>query len=121
MLASVQMRRLAEDDLHSSIVSLSMYWSSLMSASSVFDLDQCFLLVMSAFYPVIRGAGVLKGGHDYAKRQQRRQPDGQLVGRNELDDGSGSDRTGPCVAIRLVTRTRHFLSFVSAESSAMLC
>ena len=23
--------------------------------------------------------------------------------------------------IRLVTRTRHFLSFVSAESSAMLC
>src|SRR5262245_39533654 len=77
-----------------------------MSASSVFDLDQCFLLVMSAFYPVIRGAGVLKGGHDHAKRQQRRQPDRQLVGRNELDDGSGSDRTGPCVAIRLVTRTR---------------
>ena len=70
---------------------------------------------------VNRGAGVLKGGHDYAKRQQRRQPDGQLVGRNELDDGSGSDPTGPCVAIRLVTRTRHFLSFVSAESSAMLC
>jgi len=30
MLASVQMRRLAEDDLHSSIVSLSMYRSSLM-------------------------------------------------------------------------------------------
>src|SRR5262244_580294 len=106
MLASVQMRRLAEDDLHSSIVSLSMYRSSLMSASSVFDLDQRFLLVMSAFELVNRGAGVLKGGHDYAKRQQRRQPDGQLVGRNELDDGSGSDRTGPCVAIRLVTRTR---------------
>jgi hypothetical protein len=49
MLASVQMRRLAEDDLHPSIVSLSMYRSSLMSASSVFDLDQRFLLVMSAF------------------------------------------------------------------------
>jgi hypothetical protein len=30
------------------IVSLSMYRSSLISASSVFDLDQCFLLVMSA-------------------------------------------------------------------------
>ena len=43
MLVSVQMRRLDEDDLHSSIVSLSMYRSSLMSASSVFDLDQCFL------------------------------------------------------------------------------
>ena len=28
------------------------------------------------------------------------------MGRNELDDGSGSDRTGPYVAIRLVTRTR---------------
>ena len=28
------------------------------SASSVFDLDQCFLLVMSAFWPVNRGAGV---------------------------------------------------------------
>ena len=56
--------------------------------------------------PVNRGAGVLKGGRDYAKRQQRRQPDRQLVGRNELDDGSGSDRTGPCMAIRLVTRTR---------------
>ena len=27
-------------------------------ASSVFDLDQCFLLVMSAFWPVNRGAGV---------------------------------------------------------------
>jgi len=77
---------------------------------------------MSAFSPVNRGAGVLKGGHDYAKRQQRRQPDRQLVGGNELDDGSGSDRTDPCVAIRLVTRTRHFLSsgFISAESSAML-
>src|SRR6516164_3949885 len=33
------------------------------------------------------------------------QSDRQLVGRNEPDD--------PCVAIRLVTRTRHFLSFVS--------
>src|SRR6516165_10380671 len=46
----------------------------------------------------------------------------QLVGRNELDDGSGSDRTGPCMAIRLVTRTRHLLSsgFISAESSAMV-
>ena len=77
---------------------------------------------MSAFSPVNRGAGVLKGGHDYAKRQQRRQPDRQLVGRNELDDGSGSVRTGPCMAIRLVTRTRHLLSgFVSAESFAMLC
>src|SRR5215475_15925055 len=43
---------------------------------------------------VDRGAGVLKGGHDYAKRQQRRQPDGQLGGRNELDDGSGSDLRG---------------------------
>jgi hypothetical protein len=31
------------------IVSLSMYRSSLISASSVFDLDQCFLPVMSAF------------------------------------------------------------------------
>ena len=73
------------------------------------------LAVMSAFC-------VLKGGRDYAKRQQRRQPDRQLVGGNELDDGSGSDRTDPCVAIRLVTRTRHFLSsgFISAESSAML-
>src|SRR5215831_13316565 len=86
-----------------------MYRSSLMSASSVFDLDQCLLLVMSAFSPVNRRAGVLKGGRDYAKRQQRRQPDRQLVGRNELDDGSGSDRTGPCVAIRPVTRTRHFV------------
>ena len=44
----------------------------------------------------------LKGGHDRAKQQQRRQLDRQLVGRNELDDGSGSDRTGPYVAIRLV-------------------
>src|SRR5215813_2616288 len=85
-----------------------MYRSSLMSASSVFDLDQCLLLVMSAFSPVNRGAGVLKGGHDYAKRQQRRQPDRQLVGRNELDDGSGSDCTGPCIAIRLVTRALTF-------------
>ena len=78
---------------------------------------------MSAFSPVNRGAGVLKEGHDYAKPQQRRQPDRQLMGRNELDDGSGSDRTGPCMAIRLVTRTRHLLSsgFVSAESFAMLC
>src|SRR5262249_25789776 len=50
-----------------------------------------------------------KGGYDYAKRQQGRQPNRQLVGRNELDDGSGSDRAGPCVAIRLVTRTRHFV------------
>jgi hypothetical protein len=52
----------------------------------------------------------LKGGHDHAKQQQRRQPDRQLVGRNELDDGSGGDRTGPCVAIRLITRTRPVLS-----------
>ena len=56
------------------------------------------LAVMSAFC-------VLKGGRDYAKRQQRRQPDRRLMGRNELDDGSGSDRTGPCVAIRLVTHS----------------
>ena len=47
-----------------------------------------------------------KGGHDHAEQQQRPQPDRQLVGRNEFDDGSGSNRTGPCVAIRLVTQ-RH--------------
>jgi hypothetical protein len=41
----------------------SAYWSSFISASSVFDLDQCFLLIMSVFYPVNRGAGILKGGH----------------------------------------------------------
>src|SRR5215467_13567059 len=95
-----------------------MYRSSLMSASSVFDLDQCLLLVMSAFQPVTRGAGVLKGGHDYAKRQQRRQPDRQLVGRNELDDGSSSDCTGPCMAIRLVTRALTFCRPVSSARKA---
>ena len=35
------------------------------------------------------------------------------MGRNELDDGSGSDPTGPCVAIRLVIRTRHFLELAA--------
>ena len=34
-----------------------------------------------------------------------RQPERQLVGRNELDDGSGSDPTGRIVAIPLVTGT----------------
>src|SRR6516165_5677563 len=50
-------------------------------------------------------AGLCRGGHDHANRQQRRQPERQLVGRNELDDGSGSDPTGHIVAIPLVTVT----------------
>ena len=45
------------------------------------------------------------GGHDHANRQQRRQPERQLVGRNELDDGSGSDPTGHIVALPLITGT----------------
>ena len=43
---------------------------------------------------------------DHAHRQQRPQPDRQLVGRNELDDSPGSDHPCHYVAIRLVTRTR---------------
>src|SRR6516165_12186327 len=90
-----------------------------MSASSVFDLDQCSLLITSAFYSVNRGAGVLKEviAHDYA-RQQRPQPYRELVGRTELDDGCGSDPNRPCMAIRLVTRTRRALTFFRPVSSA---
>ena len=52
----------------------------------------------------------LKGGHDHAKQQQRRQPERQLVGRNDLDDGCGSDPTGHTLAIPLVTGTCHLPS-----------
>ena len=61
------------------------------------------------------GPGLCRGGHDHANRQQRQQPERQLVGRNEFDDGSGSDPTGHIVAIPLVTGTRHLLSSVAAE------
>jgi len=67
---------------------------------------------MSAFK---RGGLASVGGHGHANLQQRRQPERQLVGRNELDDGCGSDRTGHIVAIPLVTGTRHLLSSVAAE------
>ena len=54
---------------------------------------------MSAFK---RGGWPLSGGHDHANR---RKPERQLVGRNELDDGSGSGPTGRILAIPLVIGT----------------
>src|SRR5262245_13000666 len=56
---------------------------------------------MSAF----KRGGLASGGHDHANRQQRRKPERQLVGRNELDDGSGSGPTGRILAIPLITGT----------------
>ena len=51
------------------------------------------------------GLASVGGGRDHANRQQRRKPERQLVGRNELDDGSGSGPTGRILAIPLITGT----------------
>ena len=63
--------------------------------------------------------GLYRGGHDHANRQQRRKPEGELVGRNELDDGCGSGPTGRILAIPLITGTT--TDFRAKAAGDLLC
>src|SRR5262249_52872711 len=54
--------------------------------------------------------------YDYANRQQRPQPDQQLVGTTWVVGGCDRDRNRRCIAIRLVTRSRLRPPYLAASS-----